>query len=293
MVGALPLSERIASRCICCNGDQLRKSPAILMPFVAKRVFDWEPVEITEAWGMKTLRLGMAYSLCNSLQCRACGALFLDIRFSDAEMARLYSGYRDADYTALRERFEPGYTTFNDALAERATYLPQIEAMIGLHLGGPPHVLDWGGDTGLNTPFRDNAASLSVHDISGLTLADGVAAVDRKGMAEARYDLVVCSNVLEHVPAPAILLDDIVAVMSSETLLYLEVPRESYMIQNDGVENLAVGKKYWHEHINFFTEMSIRILTNRQGLVIVHFEILETEIYGRTGQLFCVICRKA
>ncbi|WP_200946000.1 class I SAM-dependent methyltransferase [Caulobacter sp. Root487D2Y] len=287
------MNERIASRCICCDGDRLRKSPAILMPFVAKRVFDWEPVEITEAWGMKTLRLGMAYPLCNSLQCRDCGALFLDIRFSDAEMSRLYTGYRDAEYTALRERFEPGYAALNTALAERAAYLPEVEAMIAPHLSGPPHVLDWGGDTGLNTPFRGAAASLSVHDISGLSLVEGVAAVDREGLARSRFDLVVCSNVLEHVPAPADLLDDIAEAMSPETLLYLEVPHEAYMIQNAGVEDLAAGKKYWHEHVNFFTETSLRALIARQGLTLVHFEILKTEIYGRTGQLFCMLCRKA
>ncbi len=117
--------SEIASRCICCDGDRLHKSPAILMPFVAKRVFDWEPVEITSDWGMKTLRVGMAYPLCNSLQCRDCGALFLDIRFSDAEMARLYSGYRDAEYTALRERFEPGYAALNTALASARPICPR------------------------------------------------------------------------------------------------------------------------------------------------------------------------
>src|SRR5437016_2710182 len=87
-------NERIASRCICCDGDQLAKSPAILMPFIAKRVFGWEPVEIMDDWGLRDIKSGMAYPLCNSVQCASCGVLFLDIRFSDSEMATLYSGYR-------------------------------------------------------------------------------------------------------------------------------------------------------------------------------------------------------
>lgn len=282
----------IASRCICCDGERLRKSPAVLMPFVAKRVFDWEPVEITPDWGMQTLKLGMAYPLCNSLQCQDCGALFLDIRFDDAEMDRLYSGYRDADYTTQRERFEPGYADRNAALMARAAYLALVEAMIGPHLSRPLHILDWGGDTGLNTPFRDSADSVSVYDISGLATAEGVTAVDRAGLADARFNLVVCSNVLEHVPVPAALLDEIAAVMRPETLLYLEVPLEAYVAESAGVENLAAGKKHWHEHINFFTETALRALIARCGLTIVHFETLETEIYGRIGRQFCVLCAR-
>lgn len=282
----------IASRCICCDGRALRKSPAVLMPFVAKRVFDWEPVEITPDWGMQTLSLGMAYPLCNSLQCEDCGVLFLDIRFDDAEMGRLYSGYRDPAYTAVREGFEPGYAARNVMLNERAAYLPLVEAMIGPHLSRPLHILDWGGDTGLNTPFRDRAESVSVYDISGLTVADGVTAVDREGLAEAPFNLVVCSNVLEHVPSPARLLEEIAEVMRPETLLYLEVPLEAYVAENAGVDNLAAGKKHWHEHINFFTETALRALIARCGLKPVHFETLETEIYGRQGRQFCLLCTR-
>jgi SAM-dependent methyltransferase len=282
----------IADRCICCEGVQLRKSPAVLMPFVAKRVFDWDPVEITPAWGMQTLSQGMAYPLCNSLQCETCGMLFLDMRFSDAEMDRLYRGYRGPEYTALRERFEPGYAARNALLAERADYLTQVEAIIAPHLSGPPRVLDWGGDTGLNTPFRGSAASVSVYDISGLVMTEGVTAVDRAGLARADFDLVVCSNVLEHVPSPAALLDEIGAAMSPQTLLYLEVPLEVYVAENAGVENLAAGKKHWHEHVNFFTEPALRALIARRGMIVVHLEAIEIEVGGRLGLQFCVLCRR-
>lgn len=282
----------IAGRCICCDGDRLRKSPAVLMPFVAKRVFDWEPVEITPDWGMQTLSPGMAYPLCNSIQCTDCGALFLDMRFDEAEMGRLYSGYRDPTYTAARERFEPGYAARNLMLSERAAYLSEVEAIIGPYLSKPLHVLDWGGDTGLNTPFLHRAESVSVYDISGLAVAEGITAVDRCGLASAPFTLVVCSNVLEHVPSPAALLGDIASVMRPDSLLYLEVPLEAYVAENAGAENLATGKKHWHEHINFFTETALRALVARCGLKIVHLETLETEIYGRLGRQFCLLCAR-
>ncbi len=202
---------------------------------------------------MKTCAAGMAYPLCNSLQCRDCGALFLDIRFSDAEMARLLTAaMATPSSTALRERFEPGYAALNTALAERAAYLPEVEAMIAPH--APGGRMCWTkGDTGLNTAVLTAPRSLSVHDISGSTWSRA-SAVDRQDGRPRRFDLVVCSNVLEHVPAPAGPLDDIAEAMAPETLLYLEVPHEAYVIQNAGVEDLAAGAKYWHEHVNFFTE---------------------------------------
>ena len=53
--------ELISRHCICCAGEQLQRSPAVLMPFVALRVFGHEPVEITADWGLRDLRQGMAH----------------------------------------------------------------------------------------------------------------------------------------------------------------------------------------------------------------------------------------
>jgi hypothetical protein len=97
------------------------------MPFVAKRAFGWEPVEIKVDWGLRDIKPGMAYPLCNSVQCAVCGVVFLDIRFSNAEMAALYTGYRDENYAKLRERFEPGYIARNAVLAVGINYLPEVE----------------------------------------------------------------------------------------------------------------------------------------------------------------------
>jgi len=85
----------------------------MLMPFVAERVFGWLPANIDSTWGLRDVGSGMAYSVCNTLKCDACELLFLDIRFDDDEMNRLYSGYRESDYNRMREKYEPGYTERN------------------------------------------------------------------------------------------------------------------------------------------------------------------------------------
>ena len=108
--------ERTASQCVCCGSLKLDSAPAILMPFVAHRIFGWAPVVIDESWGLKTIPNGTAYTICKSLYCLDCGFLFLDMRFSDKELDALYTGYRDQAYTDLRESYEPGYTERNDFL---------------------------------------------------------------------------------------------------------------------------------------------------------------------------------
>lgn len=123
-------SKRIATECVCCGSALLKKSPAILMPFVAHRVFDWRPVEVDESWGLNTIKNGHAYSICNSLCCNDCGLLFLDIRFSDEELSYLYRNYRDAEYTDLRESYEPGYKARNNLLIKEVNYMPDVEEFL-------------------------------------------------------------------------------------------------------------------------------------------------------------------
>jgi hypothetical protein len=130
---------QLADACICCGGHDLASSPAVLMPFVASRALGQEPLEITAEWGLRDLKPGMAYTLCHSLQCRACGALFLDYRFTPAQMAALYEGYRGPAYTQQRERFEPGYAaTVAQDYTRRHAYIAEVEAWLAPRLPERP-----------------------------------------------------------------------------------------------------------------------------------------------------------
>ena len=57
--------ERIAEFCICCGSKKLKNSPAVLMPFVAERVFNWKQIKIDKTWGLNTIKNGQTYSICN------------------------------------------------------------------------------------------------------------------------------------------------------------------------------------------------------------------------------------
>lgn len=286
--------ERIAKTCICCGGNDLKKSPAVLMPFVAKRVFDHEPVMITPEWGMRDLKPGMAYSVCNSIQCAGCGVLFLDLRFSDAEMASLYANYRDEEYTRLRDHYEPGYRKTNEFYSGRAAYISKIEEFLLPLVPPAPALLDWGGDTGINTPLIKQARSVHIYDISNKPSVKGAQSVDLKTVRQSKYDLIICSQVLEHVPYPQDFVREIVSVMDPDTLLYLEVPYEVLMQTQPGSKELYRIKRYWHEHINFFSEESLRSLVKGAGLKLLKLASIDASAGWRDARdvrVFSLLCR--
>lgn len=284
--------ERVATECVCCGSKSLKKSPAILMPFVADRVFGWKPVEIDDSWGLKTIKNGSAYSICNSLYCSDCGFLFLDIRFSEAELNSLYDGYRGQRYTELRESYEPGYKTRNDSLNAGINYISDIEAFLSPYVSFPIRLLDWGGDTGKNTPFKANNNLFHIFDIGSKPVVEGAKVVDRDTILSTKYDLIICSNVLEHVPYPPELILDMKTAMGQDTVLYIEVPLEDIVRVSEPCADLSRIKKHWHEHINFYSENSLLQMLSRCELEVVALRILNASAGGNSAFLFQVACKR-
>lgn len=282
----------VARECPCCGSKNLEKSSAILMPFVAHRALGWKPATIDETWGLRTIPKGIAYSICNSVVCNKCSFLFLDLRFSDSELAHLYTNYRGRDYVQLREQYEPGYSLRNELLENTGNYIPQVENFLKPFLSPKCRVLDWGGDTGKNTPFRDNNSLLHIYDISHREVIPGAVAIDKKTAQTTSYDLIVCSHVLEHLPWPAQTLLEIRACMQKETILYLELPCEELVRNSKSGRELLDKKRHWHEHINFFSESSIKELLERLDLKTVHFKTTEVKVADQNSWVFQVVCKK-
>jgi hypothetical protein len=282
-------SEHIADRCVCCGHTDLRSSPAILMPFVAHRALGRSPVVIDESWGLKTIPHGTAHSICASLYCPACHFLFLDLRFSEREMGNLYRDYRGREYNALRERYEPGYTARNDELNAGIDYIDQIERFLDRWLTFPVNILDRGGDTGKNTPFKNRHADFHIYYISAKPVIEGARRIDKDQVIGGGYGLLVCSNVLEHVPYPCDLVLDIKQAMNDASVLYIEVPLEEVVRTND--TDLHLEKRHWHEHINFFSEQSLKRLIENCGLEILAHDTLHSETGDRSVYLLQIACR--
>lgn len=269
------------------------RSPAILMPFIANRVYQWVPALIDASWGLQTIPHGIAYPLCSSLLCRQCGLLFLDIRFSDSEMGRLYQNYRDEAYTALRDHYEPGYRARNGRLLHGIGYMKEVEVFLSPYLPDTLRVLDWGGDTGVNTPFKSGAGNtIHIYDISGQETVGKLHKVSLQTAKQYAYDLVVCSNVLEHVPYPRQLIAQILGLMSPTTVLYIEVPLESLVKAHSDTTQLLQHKRHWHEHINFFSKASIEALISVMGLKLLNYRQLDVQNSERPYTQLLIACSK-
>ena len=214
------------------------------------------------------------------------------MRFDDEEMAALYAGYRDERYCAARERFEPGYAERNARFAEGSPYMPEIEAFLASHVPAAPRVLDFGGDTGLNTPFRGSAAVHHVHDISGLETVAGAVSVSLAQAGAETYDLIVSSQVLEHVSDPRAMLADIAALARPETKIYLEVPHEDVVRLHGSERPIGPRKRLWHEHVNFFTPESLDAMLAAAGLSRVARQSIPVVAGGREVRVMCVLATR-
>lgn len=258
---------KIINYCPCCESKNFLKSPSVLMPFIAKRVFGYDLVTIDESWKLFNFPSGVSLSQCCSCQCQKCGFLFLDMRFDAEEMSNLYENYREDEYTKLRDFYEPGYAEKNIIMQQGIKYKSDIEMFLS-ELGQFKTVLDWGGDDGLNTPFS-TAEQVFIYDISGNDVLENFISVTDNNIKDYSYDLIICSNVLEHVSYPKHILKEIYELMNEDTVLYIEVPYEKLMQNNSKSKDKYLLKRHWHEHINFFSERALAELTKSCGLEIV------------------------
>jgi len=259
----------IAINCPVCLSDLLKKKPAILMPFIAKRIFDWEPVVINDEDNFKTLDSGKSYSVCNSVYCENCKLLFLDMRFNDEEMNNLYRDYRNDVYINLRELFEKGYAERNNILSKQIHYMNLIEEFISINCDSSFHnLLDWGGESGINTPFlKKMSVKKYIYDISKNKINNDI--VYLESIDNKKFDLITCIHVFEHVPYPLKALKELILNLNDNGHIYIEVPKES--IIDDKLLDVKIlnNKKHWHEHINFYSIKSLSELIKNAGLTLI------------------------
>jgi len=193
--------------------------PALVAPFLAERVLD-----------------GMA-PVCALMACPGCDFRCFDIRLDAAEMDRLYRDYRGGTYFSQRNRWEPWYTRgINDSLGRDPADIADrkrltVETVASQGAWRPRSILDFGGDHGQFIPDAWEAGRY-VLDLSGKPPVAGVEAF--RNLAEAgerRFDLVMTSQVFEHLSDPWETLGTIRSLVAPSGLLYLDVPLERPDIQ--------------------------------------------------------------
>ncbi len=263
---------KISRSCPICEGKNLQKKSAVLMPFIADRVFDWKPMEISDSLGFKTLNSGTSYSVCNSCFCENCSFLFSDIRFDEEEVINLYDEYRGKKYTKQRDKYEPGYEAHNKYLSNEIHYMEEVERYILSHIDLPERMLDWGGDEGVNTPFKEKETVIDIYDVSNKKVNGSSKRfnfVNSTHNLSGKYDLLVAMHVFEHLSYPIESLKDILNFLRPGGVIYIEVPLEKIINFKDTKIDVLNKKRHWHEHINFYNYYSLEALAKQAKLKII------------------------
>lgn len=159
-----------------------------------------------------------------------------------------------------------------------------IAGLLGAAAAGIDNVLDVGCGTGavlarlsaigIGREFAgidvvDPATNLEIEDAAAAPFRWSSYDGARIPFADASFDLVYASHVLEHVPEPRAFLSELARV--ARTFVYVEVPCELHARTNRRAlqSTLDIG------HINFYTPDTFRLVLVTSGLNVAGFSIYD------------------
>ncbi len=171
------------------------------------------------------------------LKCNDCGLVFFSASFSEGEISRMYSGYRNSDYQRRRAKYEPWYSRrINDAIGHSADVLTlrrkHLEDTLSTALRvhpektiSPVRVLDVGGDEGQFIPNIESITHKAVLEVSGVRPVDGAQVLGSwNEVADFAPDMVMMCHVLEHIETARENIENASRTLKPGGLLYVEIP---------------------------------------------------------------------
>jgi len=277
--------------CIICDREVSLSSYGVVAPFIS---------ELADSLGK---------SLVTLQHCDACQFSFFSHRYSDTELSAIYGGYRGSDYLRVRKRWEPWYrSAVNNAYQTGSKEVDSrrafMESLIAQVTEGQFRVaVDFGGDEGQF--FPDSAVGRKiVIDVSAKPLLKGVELHEDFKSIGASPDLVMICHVLEHLNDPVTLLREVHQVIDPQGVLYVEVPLDTPRLHNwharDAYQRylVHVARTRWplvvcdfvsgvsrqiglriprlgvvkqSEHINYFTDRSLKVLLTKAGFSVLAY----------------------
>jgi Methyltransferase domain len=242
-------------------------------------------------------------------QCEDCGLSFFDARYRSQDLSFLYGQYRGDIYLRERHRWEPWYSNrVNGAygensrlVRERRSFMTAILRDAGIK-DSLECAIDFGGDEGQFFPdipigkkvVCDPSERPPIPDIERIsTLA---------ALLDVRPDLVIVAHVLEHLSDPRVPLMDIRNIIADDGVVYVEVPLDEFRTHRSHSSDryrrylqrvasrrapfifldflTGVWRQYRRtiprfgvikqsEHINYFSERSLRNLITTSGFDVI------------------------
>lgn len=147
-------------------------------------------------------------------------------------------------------------------------------------------VLDYGGGNGkILIPFRDNHHNCYLidyndHPVTGVSkLGDDI----NNCQIDKTFDVIICSHVLEHVSDVGRLVTALKRNLSSDGIIYAEVPQEIWGGLKIGEDPVT--------HINFFTRNSLMSLFLAHGFSVLDHAQMISNYGSSTMEVVWLIAR--
>lgn len=277
---------KVVQSCIGCYSTNVDRAASTIAPFVSKRIHGREPAVIELNGNVLDFP-----TRADSMFCRDCNLIFLDARYDDEEMKRLYRDYRSDAYAKERESFEPGYQKVNGLIGKAAAELQSrranVQAFLKAHIDctSVRSVLDYGGDEGQFIPDCLSHADRFVYELSESPVGPGVVKLTSAG-ERAPYDLTMCCHVLEHCAWPRAIVANIARYTTR--YIYIEVPLERPLSDTSKVWH----NKLFHEHVNIFDAPSLRTLLEREQLTVIELKAGEIKTASNLEKTLMVLARR-
>lgn len=236
---------------------------------------DWEkigsrtyrPIEHGKASTFVRKRLEVLFNVWNhgaseatlsSVLCRRCGFVCYTPRPEEEDIGRKYAFLAD-DAATQHE--------ISQDLASDDKRSQALHERVSPHIPPNAAVLDFGGGNGrLMHAFLACGLSCSLIDFPGKKIPGVVYLGSRLSDIEdgRKFDLIVCSHVLEHLADPYGAVYALRSYLTPEGVFYIEVPLEIWKKAPLPIEPVT--------HVNYFTINSLRILLERAGFDVMSCE---------------------
>ena len=223
------------TECVICGAESIFQAHAVIAPWISMLC------------GQKK------HKLTSLNYCNKCDLAFFSHRYSEQEMAGLYSGYRGEYYFNVRRRFEPWFTrsTLNywdpsknpTAVAERRDYMSENLQTLSVELDTNSAVLDFGGDLGQFFPDGLTGKKY-LFDPSDTGVPGEITRVKSLASLNSSLGLVMNCHTLEHLPVLQGQAQTMANLLTQNGYLYIEVPLDRF--KTSGLHKTSVYRVYIH-----------------------------------------------
>lgn len=228
-------------------------------PYVRKRL-----EVLFQVWFPGTSEVTMS-----SVLCQHCGFVCYTPRPDEEDISRKYAFLAD-DASTQNE--------ISQDLASDERRSLDLYKRLSHYMSSNASVLDFGGGNGRLMPaFLARGHNCNLIDYAGMKLPEVHYLGSQLSNIQAgrKFDLIVCSHVLEHLADPYSVVHALRSYLASGGVFYVEVPLEIWKKAPLPIEPVT--------HVNYFTVDSLRILLERAGYNVLTCE--EGLYMGENGEM--------